>query len=343
MNNNVYFVSFLLAIFFLSTNVVANNPGDSIFQANRLLARTINIGYMIEDNQQTGLKDSIFSQLDKVKKAGFTAVRLPIHWISAMDSLNSWKIDPSFLNLIDQVTQKALSLHLAVILDNHSDEQLMNDPALYGIRIFRLWEQLSVHYKNVSDSLMFELLAEPHGHLNDYWNMLITELLKIIRVTNPARPVIVGPINFNRPDFLDQLHLPEQDRHMIVSFHQYNPVRFTMQGETWFPFGRPLEWLGTPWPQQKDEESLVRIFNQVEAWSSANDRPIFMGEFGVSSMAEMASASRWIAFNRSQAEKRGFTWGFWSCFGIEFNLYKTATQSWNTRFLEALLPDLYQR
>ena len=184
---------------------------------------------------------------------------------------------------------------------------------------------------------MFELLAEPHGNLNAYWNPLINELLKKVRVNNPHRPVIVGPVNFNRPDFLNQLQLPADDRYIIVSFHQYNPVKFTMQGETWFPFGKPLEWLGTVWPQKGDEEYLAGLFNGIDTWAKTSHRPVFLGEFGVSSMADTASAVRWIRFNRSEAERRGFTWGFWSCFGIEFSLFNAKTQSWNSRFMDALL------
>jgi endoglucanase len=339
---NKLYAPLSIVAFFLTTNSFANISDGSIFRANRLLAHTINFGYIIEYGKQAYATDTVFEQLKKVKKEGFTAVRLPINWIPAMDSSASWAIKSSFLNIIDEIFKKALSLRLSVILDNQTDEQLMNDPAGYGARIFKLWEQLSEHYKMFSDSLMFEPMAEPHGNLNGSWNMLISELLKEIRVDNPTRPVIVGAINFNRPDFLYQLELPKDDEHIIVSFHQYNPVKFTMQGETWFPFGEPLEWLGTLWPQKDDEDFLIKMFDRVNAWAESNHRPVFMGEFGVSSKADIASASRWIAFNRNEAEKRGFAWGFWSCFGIEFSLYNAATLSWNTKFIEALTSDLNQ-
>ena len=244
------------------------------------------------------------------------------------------------MNIIDEIFKKALSLRLSVILDNQTDEQLMNDPAGYGARIFKLWEQLSEHYKMFSDSLMFEPMAEPHGNLNGSWNMLISELLKEIRVDNPTRPVIVGAINFNRPDFLYQLELPKDDEHIIVSFHQYNPVKITTQA-TGFPLVNLWNG-GTLWPQKDDEYFLIKMFDRVNAWAVSNHRPVFMGEFGVSSKADIASAARWIAFNRNEAEKRGFAWGFWSCFGIEFSLYNAATLSWNTKFIEALTSDLNQ-
>jgi endoglucanase len=334
MKINIYI---FFCIFFTSANSFAYYSDSLIFRENRLLARTINFGYVIEAYASPGSKDSIFRQLEMVKQVGFTAVRLPLNWITAMDSSDSWKINSSFMAFTDQIIKKALGLHMAVVLDNHSDEQLMDNPSRYGSRIFSLWEQLSVHFKNHSDSVMFELLAEPHGNLNAYWNMVITEVLKIVRVDNPQRPVIIGPINFNRPDFLYQLQLPANDRNIIISFHQYSPVKFTMQGETWFPFGKPLEWLGTTWPKKGDEESILKMFDRVNIWATTNHRPVFLGEFGVSSMADTVSASAWIRFNSKEAEIRGFSWGFWSCFGIEFSLYNSETKCWNTSFIEALM------
>ncbi len=45
---------------------------SSIFQANRLLAKTINIGYAIEFGKTAGVKDSLFKQIGKLKEKGFT-------------------------------------------------------------------------------------------------------------------------------------------------------------------------------------------------------------------------------------------------------------------------------
>ena len=336
MKNKIRVIPLLL-ILLSKSELYAFKPDSSIYLANRLLAKTINIGYVIEPEKAAGVKDSLFKQFGKLKDLGFTAVRLPINWYSATDTSENLNIQESFVKLIDQIVERARVLHLSLILDNQSDEQLMNNPAIYGARIMALWEYLSDHYKRFSDSLMFELLAEPHGNLNSSWNSLINELLQRVRVNNPHRPVIVGPANFNRPDFLNQLQLPAGDRYIIVSFHQYNPVKFTMQGETWFPFGKPLEWLGTVWPQKGDQEYLAGLFDRVDTWAKVNHRPVFLGEFGVSSMADTASAVRWIRFNRNEADKKGFSWGFWSCFGVEFSLFHAETQSWNTRFIEALM------
>jgi len=326
-----------------SSPVHANTPfhDSSIFIDNQQLARTINIGYVLNSEMNNHTIDSLLKQLETLKEMHFTAARIPIDWISAMDSGKEFIIHDSFLQNIDQVVQKVLSLQMALILDNHSDEDLMNDPVRWRSRLLALWTQLAQHYKKISHQLIFEPLAEPHGNMNPYWNSLIPDLLARIRTYDPERPVIIGPIFFNQPDFLNQLMLPANDRCIIVSFHQYKPVRFTMQGEIWFPYGKPLEWIGTPWPQKDEEKSLDLLFSRVGIWAKANHRPVFLGEFGVSSFADIPSASRWIQFNRSEAEKNGFSWAFWSCYGFEFSLFDAKTQRWNIKFLKALMPEYY--
>lgn len=342
---NKYYLQILLFItgtaFSLPVQADSRFNDSSIFIDNQQLARTINIGYVLNSEMNNQTINSLFKQLETLKEMHFTAVRIPIDWISAMDSGKKFIIRESFLQKIDQVVQKVLFLKLALILDNHSDEELMNNPVRWRSRLLALWTQLAQHYKKISHQLIFEPLAEPHGNMNPYWNSLIPDLLARIRIYDPERPIIIGPIFFNQPDFLNQLSLPPNDRFIIVSFHQYKPVRFTMQGEIWFPYGKPLEWIGTPWPQKDEEQSLDQLFSRVSAWAIANHRPVFLGEFGVSSFADTASASRWIRFNRSEAEKNGFSWGYWSCFGIEFSLYNTKTQRWNKKFLESLMPDFY--
>ncbi|MFJ9364094.1 cellulase family glycosylhydrolase [Nocardia sp. NPDC101769] len=72
------------------------------------------------------------------------------------------------------------------------------------------------------------------------------------------------------------------------------------------------------------------------AWAAANDRPIFVGEFGTSTNADTASRARWTDFNRRLAEEYGFSWGCWS-FAPAFAPYDLETQRWNQPPLSALM------
>jgi len=334
----------MLALIFWYSHATAQPktkvPAD-IYSANKLLSRTINIGFVIKEPQPGSILSPVkMSDIQKIKQAGFTAIRLPVDWISGTENKSPYLLDSGLLTIVDNIIQNILACNLAVVLDNHTDEQLMAEPAIYRERFLTLWRQLLSHFQYYPPQVMFELMAEPHGQLDNDWNDLLSVALKIVRSKNPDRPVIIGPVSSNRPQQINSLILPSDDRNIIVTFHQYAPIRFTMQGEAWFPVGKPMEWIGTRWPSgTQDKNAVTQLMDMVSDWAVRNKRPVFLGEFGVSANADTASAVRWIKFNREEAEKRGFSWGYWSTLGVHFSLLDPATGEWRNDYLRALMPE----
>ncbi len=114
-----------------------------------------------------------------------------------------------------------------------------------------------------------------------------------------------------------------------------------MQGETWLgetPFGHPSEWVGTSWDaSEQQRHELTTGFDAVADYARRAERPIFVGEFGSSSNADMSSRARWARFNRELAEQRGFSWGYWY-FGPSFALWDFDRNDWHAELLSALIP-----
>jgi endoglucanase len=101
----------------------------------------------------------------------------------------------------------------------------------YLERMTALWMQIAARYRERPDSVYFELYNEPHDKFDAVaWNEAIPRLLAAVRKSKPARPVIVGPVSWNNIRVLDQLKLPESDRHLIATVHYYEPFEFTHQG-----------------------------------------------------------------------------------------------------------------
>jgi len=223
-------------------------------------------------------------------------------------------------------------------MENCLDEQLMADPEKYKDRFMSLWEQLSVHYASFPQSVMFEIMAEPHGKLSNAWENYYPGALDAIRKYNPTRPVIIGPVFYNNLHYLNTLHLPENDHFIIVTYHMYEPIKFAMQGEKWLPYGKPMEWIGTKWTGTTAEQKLI-IDNMdiVSKWAADNNRPVFMGEFGASDHADIDSRAKFLQFYREQAELRHFSWGVWS-YSVGFSIYDNKTSQWRPGLLNALIP-----
>ncbi|RLT32193.1 MAG: glycoside hydrolase family 5 protein, partial [Chloroflexi bacterium] len=72
------------------------------------------------------------------------------------------------------------------------------------------------------------------------------------------------------------------------------------------------------------------------AWGKKNGRPIYLGEFGAYSRADMDSRARYTAFVARTAEELGMSWAYWE-FGASFGAYERGTGTWREELLTALV------
>jgi endoglucanase len=308
------------------------------FEQNRLLGRGVNLGNALEAPREgewgVTLKAEYFRL---IRDAGFDAVRIPIRWSAHAGEAAPYTIAPAFLERVDWAIDQALSQGLQVIINVHHYEELVADPRGHSARFLGLWSQIAAHYKDYPDDLVFELLNEPNGELRpSVWNDLLLQTLELVRKTNPDRKVIVGPGYWNSIGALQLLRLPEGDDHIIVTVHYYSPFEFTHQGAEWVTESAP--WLGTTWTGSETEKDAInKDFAQAASWADRNNRPLFLGEFGAYSRADMPSRARWTAYIARKAEEHAMSWSYWE-FCAGFGVYDQSKQAWNDPLLGALLP-----
>ena len=307
------------------------------FHFNRLLGRGINLGNALEAPREGAwgftLKPEYFQQ---IKQAGFNSVRIPIRWSAHAQEQSPYEVDQGFFRRVDWAIEQALSNGLAVVINVHHYEELCREPNKHLPRLVALWKQIATRYHNQPERLFFEILNEPHDPLTDErWQGMVPPLLGVIRESNPQRVVIIGPGHWNNLQHLDKLELPAPDRHLIVTFHYYSPFEFTHQGAEWVAGSN--RWKGRTWKGTPQEEEVLRKdFVKVAAWSKKHGRPIFLGEFGAYSAADMESRARWTHAVAREAERRGFSWCYWE-FGSGFGVYDPAARAWRQPLLRALL------
>jgi len=320
-----------------ATPVVTPAESVSVFAWNARLGRGVNLSAL--EAPQEGewgitLQEEYF---DKVAEAGFDSIRLPVRFSAHADPEPPYTISPAFLARVDWAVQQALKRNLAIVLDMHHYLEMMDVPAQHKERFLALWGQIAEHYRDYPPEVMFELLNEPNTALSaSVWNEIVAEALAVIRRTNPERPVIVGPVNWNAFDALPDLQLPPDDPYLIVTFHYYLPFPFTHQGAEWIEGSDA--WLGTRWEGTPEEQKTIQEhFAQVAAWARAQGRPVYLGEFGAYQKADRASRQRWTSFVARQAEANGFSWSYWEFCG-SFGIYDPIRHAWRTELLQALLP-----
>ena len=311
-------------------------PAGAVYRLNARLGRGVNLGNALEAPKEGdwGVKLQA-DYFPLIRKAGFDHVRVPIRF-SAHAAAAPYALDPTFMARIDWVVQQALDNDLAVILDFHGFDEIMQNPDAQAERFTAIWAQLAERYQNAPDTVYFELLNEPSANLiSGTWKQLVLDALAVIRKSNPARAVIVGPAGWYAVGNLPTLSLPEDDRALIVSVHFYDPFHFTHQGAEWAEGSNA--WLGTQWQGvYTDTIQITSALDDAARWAAEQDRPLYLGEFGAYSKADMDSRARWTNYVARTAESLGMSWAYWE-FCAGFGVYDPDAKAWRAPLLTALL------
>lgn len=302
------------------------------------LGRGVNMGNMLEAPTEgewgVRLDEGYFAT---IAEAGFDNVRVPVRWSNHAADEPPYTIDPRFMARVERAVDAALAQGLKVVLNIHHYEEIMREPEAHRERFLALWRQIAEHFADQPGELWFELLNEPNQNMGaGTWNTLANAAIAVIRESNPERMIVVGGANWNSVDSLAQLELPEDDRNLVGTFHYYNPFQFTHQGAGWTG-AQADEWLGTTWDgTEAEREAVARDLDKALVWSVEHQRPVYLGEFGAYSRADMASRARWTRFVAEEALKRKLGFAYWE-FAAGFGAWDPGTGQWREPLRAALV------
>lgn len=359
----------LLASCTSSTPPIADDEAPDPFHQAQRLGKGVNLGNALEAPNEgewgLTLEEAYFGL---IADGGFDTVRVPIKWSAHTAAEPPYTIDETFAKRVDWVLDQAESRGLNAVINMHHYDEIFEAPDDHRARFLRIWEQLAERYKDRPLSVYFEPLNEPHGKLDaSAWNGLLAEAIRTIRGIDERHTLIIGTSEWGGIKGLDALNVPEEEQNAIVTFHYYEPFLFTHQGAEW---GGPetsttgLTWPGPPasevqaadaadqvlWVHRWFEdyntqppeynpasrEQVIRDLDQAAAWGKENNRPLWLGEFGAYSKADMESRVRWTDFIRSEAENRSIAWAYWE-FGSGFGVYNRERAQWNDALHQALI------
>lgn len=326
-------ISMLLAL--LLALPAAAQSGDA-WQTAATLKRGVNVlGYdpLWRDPAQARFQTRHFRI---IREGGFDFVRVVLFAFRRMDADN--RLDPAWLEKIDWIVREATAAGLSVILDEHDFDACSNDPDACEPKLVAFWKQIGERYKSAPKSVLFELLNEPHAKLDAArWNAMLATLIPVVRATNPGRTLVIGPTQWNNLGQLPTLELPAADRNILVTFHSYEPFRFTHQGAPWVEGMRGVS--GVKFTDA-DAAAIKADYDKVAAWSKAADRPVLLGEFGAydKSGTPIEERARYTAAVRREAEAHGFPWAYWQ-FDSDFVVWDMARDAWVEPIRAALIPD----
>lgn len=263
--------SILITILLLLGLAVIAEAQLSPQDAAKRMARGINIGNTMEPPTEGAWGNPPVKQraFDDYKNAGFTAVRIPITWDGHTLTTSPYTIDSTWLKRVEQVVDWGLQRGLLIIINAHHESWIKNSFTVANVARFdSIWSQIATRFKDRSDSLMFEMINEPNPMSATNVYALNAQVLQLIRRTNPTRIVLFSGYMWSNSAELVAAAIPDSSDHYLIGYyHSYDP----------YPFG--LVGTGT-YGSAADINATKAKFNQVSAWSTRNNIPVILGEFG---------------------------------------------------------------
>ena len=328
---------FLSLCLIFSTALSATTVKSQAWKLHEKMMTGINYGNVLEAKPPEGwglkMKEKDFKI---IARAGFDMVRIPVRFNARAMESAPYTLDASFLYKVDRAVKAALQAGLVVIVDFHHYEGMFEDPSRHKTRFLAIWRQVAEHFKGYPDELIFEILNEPHDNLKiDQWNRIYRQALRIIRAFHPTRPVIIGPADWGGAKGLHELTIPKGDPNLILTFHHYQPYKFTHQGAPWDKNAPPV---GARYLASEEDLKEIRDqFEMAERAAKKHNLPVLMGEFGAISLARQEDRVRWTKTVSDLCREFNYSQAYWEFKAQQFGMYDEKKSQWTQPMLDAVL------
>ncbi|MFQ3670170.1 MAG: cellulase family glycosylhydrolase, partial [Verrucomicrobiia bacterium] len=317
------------------------------------LARGVNLSHWYSQHKGEYDEDHLSSYITPedaalIRSLGFTHVRLPVDPEVLFARGDPPVLRPAALDGLVERIGWLVAADLGVVVDLHPKEgfkKALADPE--GVKaLVTIWEVLAKRLGEATDPdwVFLEAVNEPEPLRGAEWQEVQGAALEAMRRGAPKHTLIAAGGSWSGADQLVLLE-PYSDGNVVYTFHWYDPFIFTHQGATWgWEVMRDVAQVG--WPIAPGEEGIwaersgatpeaqgaIRGFiesgemteaaarkrlEKVDAWARDHGGlPIYVGEFGVfRKVSPEADRLRWLAFSRTEFEKRGWGWALWDYSG----------------------------
>lgn len=267
-----------------------------------------------------------------VAEAGFDTVRIPVKWSAHTDGAPTFKIKERFFRRVTEVIDQALANDLQVILNIHHFDELNEAPEENYAKFIALWDQIATRYKDLPESVYFEVINEPNGNFKGgLMRKIVTQGFKKIRETNPTRILIMGGDDWSGIKSIPSIPAIN-DPNQVYTFHYYDPFNFTHQKASWTDRKNSRT---VTWGSSADKAELKAAAKYAAKVQHDTGIPLFLGEIGAYEKAPYSDVVNYTLETRKAFEQAGISWCVWN-FTATFPFYDTKKKEWDLNKLGAL-------
>ena len=321
--------------------------GMEFCAAQTPFSRGVNLTGWFQTSSTNQIQFSKYTKQDfqNIKSLGCDVIRLPINLFYLTSGAPNYTVDPLFYDFLDQAVTWAEDLHLYLILDNHTADDLGSKNPNLQAALTTVWTQMATHYKDRSTYILYEIMNEPNGISTANWGAIQQAAITAIRTVDTRHTIVVGPSNWN--SYNDLASMPVySDANLIYTFHFYDPFVFTHQGATWpnpsmaslanvpFPYNSstpavPADlantWIAGALANYANDGTVAKMKSLIDiavAFKTAHNVNLYCGEFGVYiPNSPDNDRTYWYGQVRTYLESKGIAWTTWDYQG-GFGLFK---------------------
>ena len=214
-------------------------------------------------------------------------------------SIDDYYVNPLYLDRLQQIVDWSMSKGLVTIIDFHGaklkenflytfDQSDINGVNYYSdptsakriadLNKFKaIWRDIAERFKDYPETLLFEVFNEPYFWLSaNEISTISSDIINIVRSSgsnNESRKIIITGGDTNSWEVIFQIpnDLINSDPNLIATFHYYQPMSFTssmQENNNNFNLS------------QNAKNQITQRFSQINSWSTTNNIPVYLGEFG---------------------------------------------------------------
>ena len=335
MRNYVLLVGLLLSLFCQSSEA-------KDFKINN----GVNISHWLSQSDKRGEERAKYFTRDDVAflaGLGYDHLRIPIDEEQMFDKQGNK--EPEAFQLLHNALDWCAEYNLRAVVDMHilrshyfndSVKPLFTD-TLAQNRFYDIWRELSGELKKYPNSeVAYELMNEPVADNPEIWNVIVNRCISAVRALEPNRTLVIGSNRWQNYGTVKDLRLPAKDKHIIISFHYYEPFPLTHYHASWTnlkDLSVPVHYPGKLFAES-DEKAANELGYKNEVWNidvieshfkqvlevaKKHKLKVYCGEYGAISTAPLEDKIRWYKdmttlFNRYGIARAN--WEYKKDFGI---------------------------
>ncbi|MBQ0155229.1 MAG: cellulase family glycosylhydrolase [Bacteroidales bacterium] len=316
--------AFCLAASFCLANsaFAANLSGKSASELAKMIRVGWNLGNSLDATGQGANAETSWGNprttkemFDKVKEAGFNAVRIPVSWSTHVSNNGQYQfaIDGQWMARVKEVVNYAYDNGMFVIINIHHDNdqwhmfpsnQYLNQSKKY---VTDIWTQVAKEFADYDQHLIFETINEPRvvGDANEWWFVpdsptpSVAEAIQCINQINQAAVDAIRNVGGNNMDRLvgcpgyvgsidgvttSNFKAPNDkaQNRLWISVHAYTPYDFCMN-----PDKQSHAW------NQQFYYDIQWLYNSIRDKVMSKGYPVYIGETSSSNYFNTEDRKQW--------------------------------------------------